>query len=175
MYASNSVQTLLNDVGEVISSGVSPAAAPLDRVFGALVSINLVLWLFLPVVLLLVIWQVSSVAARLGQVNSALYRMTVVISDAVKEQTSAIHHLRDKSQAVLQAIQTSLDQHRDGVQQGARDMVKGVEAFDRHTQGGAKDIQQQLANIHDRLGKLIPLPRLRLEIGRRLLQDSGRC
>ncbi len=59
MYASNSIQTLIADLGDVISSGVGPAASPLERVFGALLSFNLVLWLFMPIVLLLVLWQLG--------------------------------------------------------------------------------------------------------------------
>lgn len=157
MYASNSVQVLLADIGDVVGSGVEPAASSLERVFGGLLSFNLVLWLFLPILFLIALWQFASLSGRMSKVHTDLYRLTIVLNDAIKEQTSALHHLRDKIQTTLQAIQTSVDSHRDGVQQGARDVVKAVEALDRHQQGGATDIQQQLANIHDRLGGLLAL------------------
>ena len=118
---------------------------------------DLVLWLFMPIVLLLVLWQLVSVAVRMGRAHADLCRLTAVLGDSIKEQTSALHHLRDKIQASLQAIPTSVDSHRDGVQQVARDTIKVLEAFDRHTQGGAADIQKHLANLYDRLGKLITL------------------
>jgi len=157
MQASNSIQTLLADLGDVISSGVGPAASPMERLFGALLSFNLVLWIFMPIILLLVLWLLAMAAGRMANIHKDLCRLTTVLGESIREQTSAIHHLRDKVQTVLESIHSSVDSHRDGVQQGARDVVKVMEAFDRHTQGGAGDIQKQISNIHDRLGKIISL------------------
>lgn len=157
MYASNSVQALINDLGDVIASGPGPDASSLERVFTGLLSFNFVLWLFLPILFVLALWQLVSMAGRMSKVHTDLYRLTIVLNDAIREQTAAIHHLRDKLQTTLEATQTSVDSHRDGVQQGARDIVKAVEALDRHQQGGAADIQKPIANIYDRLGALLAL------------------
>lgn len=159
MYGSNSVFTILADMGAAISSFSEAAASPLEKAFAWLLSLNLVLWFFMPFVLLILIWRVSAVAGRLGKVASAVSRLPTVLGDVGREQTSALHHLRDKTQSSMEALQGAVNGHRDAVQAAGRDVAKGLDRLDSHLQSGADDVVKQLGNIYNRIDEAVEISR----------------
>jgi len=157
MHGTNIIQQCISDFGVVISSATEAATSPIDKLSLFLLMFDLVLWAFLPFVLLLVLWRISAIARQLGRTALVLSNMTEVIGESIKDQTAAVHHLRDRTQAGFESLNKNIDQHGELVQLSARDTIKEMDRMDGHIQSGSMDIAKQLANLYDRLGKFMAL------------------